>query len=570
MSNLCCSINLEDDEEEEDQNSFFQEDKVEKPQWRKDYEHGCGLEVYEVELSALYSSRQATFMETVVDILEQTGGGVYLVGLVEIKPDAKVVLVNPGPKYPIKAPSGGLKIMGVFLAADREAILQCDIGSVFLGRRERPNAQEGGGKRKRRAVGPNKRDEDIPEIQHLTIPLEAKIAATKIARVVRKHRRALQPPRPPLKMLAQGGHIVLLAVGTTTNEDLRLGIEHFVQPLRVSTAPEFFIPVVVLSEIQPRDWIDVEDQEKVYFLQGSPTSYADLQRIHFSGASAIFISHCGSARGAGNASWKSDFEVICCTRLVESRLPPNSNTLVIADIINESNHPFLPLSGTRGDKKDNNAPSKPQRQADGGDGARATLKKLGSSLFGLEDGEEEGRKKFSLKRLGSTLSEAAGKSESPAPDAEEGKKAQVSDLHFLQPRFAAGRLFAGSTTFTCLAANTLYNPSLIELVSTMISTQIMTIRLPIQWEGKTYMELFEHLLWNQKILAIGIYRLADMLEAPAVKKKGPKGSVAQDEDKKSGVARMGFVFTAPPGKETVMLNGDSVICFQAHQGLGFD
>ncbi|CAE8741786.1 unnamed protein product [Polarella glacialis] len=227
ISNLCKSINIE---EEQDAEGYAEDDEEMgegppgKPQWKKDFERGAGLELYEVDLSQVYSQRGATFMEVVVDIIEQTGGLVYLIGLVESRPDSKRVLVNPGPMYPIKASTGSLKIMGVFFASDREAILQCDVGMVFLGRRERALADEdtemmGGGKKRLRNVAMAKfQEEDIPELQHVNLGQAQKETALQIARVVRRHRRALQPVRPPLKMLAVGGHVIVLCVGAQAAE----------------------------------------------------------------------------------------------------------------------------------------------------------------------------------------------------------------------------------------------------------------------------------------------------------------------------------------------------------------
>eukprot|EP00435_Cladocopium_sp_Y103_P070739 s295_g35.t3 len=322
-----------------------------------DFERGCGLEVYEVELSPVYAQRDATFIEVVVDIIEQTGGLVYLVGLVEVRSDSKKVLVNPGPTFKIKQSMPGFKIMGIFLASDREAIMQCDVGMVFLGRRERISMEEGDVGREDDvgdAVQKLKvKEDDVPEMNHVSLKAEHKAAALHLARVARRHQRSLKPLRPPLKRLAVGGHIIVLAVGTETNEDLRLGIEHFVKPLRQNIVADELIPVVVVSAIQPRDWFNVENCDQVYFLQGSPTSLLDLQRANFTGASAIFITNAGagSADAEKQESWTVDFEVICCTRLVESQLPVGSPTLVLSDIVVDSNHPFLPLYSLR-DLKD--------------------------------------------------------------------------------------------------------------------------------------------------------------------------------------------------------------------------
>merc|ERR1719271_2205274 len=104
------------------------------------YDKGTGNEIYEVELSATYSQRGAVFSEVVLDVIEQTDGAVYLIGLVEASPGlgTKRVIVNPGTWYPIKdAKTTCMITSGIFIAADREAVQQCE-GGVFLGRRDRP------------------------------------------------------------------------------------------------------------------------------------------------------------------------------------------------------------------------------------------------------------------------------------------------------------------------------------------------------------------------------------------------------------------------------------------------
>ncbi|CAJ1449485.1 unnamed protein product, partial [Effrenium voratum] len=518
---------------------------------RKDFERGCGLEVYEVELSPTYAQRDAVFIEVAVDIIEQTGGLVYLVGLVEARTDSKKVLINPGPNYKIKQALPGFHVMGIFLASDREAIMQCDVGMVFLGRRERVSMDEDADREEEDAgdtiVKLIHKEDDIPELNHVSLKAEHKAAALNLARVARRHQRSLKPLRPPLKRLAVGGHIIVLAVGTEKAEDLRLGIEHFVKPLRQNIITEEIIPVVVLSAMQPRDWFNVENCDQVYFLQGSPTSLLDLQRANFTGASAIFITHAGAGRADADKqeTWTVDFEVICCTRLVESQLPVGSPTLVLSDIVVDSNHPFLPLPGLLG-------------TAQAKEPSRFQAKEEKRGFFGKRGPENP--KRMRAKKL---------------------------EEYFVQPRFAAGRLFAGGTTFASLAANTFYNPTLIDLVSTMVTTQIRMVKLPHSWEGKSYFELFDFLLWKEKLLAIGIYRTAEVStggdeEVPSstnqrrssVSAGGRRKSVGGVDVRASRLTnsiktrktvKVNFVYTAPPGKETAMMPGDKVICFESRK-----
>eukprot|EP00930_Biecheleria_cincta_P041683 TRINITY_DN28619_c0_g1_i1.p1 TRINITY_DN28619_c0_g1~~TRINITY_DN28619_c0_g1_i1.p1 ORF type:complete len:994 (+),score=111.32 TRINITY_DN28619_c0_g1_i1:263-3244(+) len=525
VSNLCKSIAIDDegDEEDGDEKIGNADGDAYSQQWRKDFERGCGLEVYEIELSSTYAAREATFIEVVVDVIEQTGGLVYLIGLVECRAERKKVLINPGPSYKIKQALGGIQVFGVFLASDREAVMQCDVGTVFLGRRERASVDDEAGAEGELGFGAVKTlvkyTEEAP-IDLADIPLRAEQKDTSVIlmRSLRATNQSLVPQRPPIKMLTIGGHIIVLSVGTEQTEDLRLGIEHFLKPLRRNVNPDDMVPVVVMSATQPRDWVNVHGEHQVYWVQGSPTALADLSLINFTKASAIYITHCGAGRSQESAenqeSWAVDFEVICCTRLVESQLDPTSSTVVISDIVVDSNHPFLPLPGDYG----------------GGDSQkknprRSSIRKSLQSLTGIGDGAGGGGSR--MKKI-------------------------KNDEYFTQPRFAAGRLLAGATAFSSLAANTFYNPTLIDLVSTMITTQITMVTLPHAWEGKSFFELFDSLLWKQKLLAIGIYRHAEMSPASSGKKNRHK---------------LGFVYTAPPGKETAMMPGDQVICFQCPEDL---
>merc|ERR1719468_563520 len=82
-----------------------------------------------------------------------------------------------------------------------------------------------------------------------------------------------------------------------------------------------------------------------------------------------------------------------------------------------------------------------------------------------------------------------------------------SKAYFRQARFASGQLFVGDVV-TSLAANTFFNPSLCDLVSTMISADVLLLEVPPRWVGNPYIEYFSNLLWSKDLLAIGILREA--------------------------------------------------------------
>lgn len=124
VCNLCCTTG--DDEDDT------------LPAWQQEYFRGAGNELYEVELSRVYARRQANFSEVCLDVCEHSQWEVYLIGLVEKRQDGDTkVLLNPGPKYPIKAQHDGLKVSGIFIAPDREAICQTELGgSSWAGKKE--------------------------------------------------------------------------------------------------------------------------------------------------------------------------------------------------------------------------------------------------------------------------------------------------------------------------------------------------------------------------------------------------------------------------------------------------
>merc|ERR1740117_1804615 len=100
----------------------------------------------------------------------------------------------------------------------------------------------------------------------------------------------------PLKELASGGHVLFLCIGVSEGEELRLGAEHFLRPLRGVEAGGFDIPLLVMSPCAPRDWHRVSEDNHVFYMKGSALSLFDLERANFRFASTIIICHVGSPR----------------------------------------------------------------------------------------------------------------------------------------------------------------------------------------------------------------------------------------------------------------------------------
>ncbi|CAK0866703.1 unnamed protein product [Prorocentrum cordatum] len=500
MSNLCTSVTVSDEDKELGRGA--------RPKWQQEYESGLGMELYEVELSLLYASRQAVFIEVVVDVLEQTGGTVYLIGLVEQTLNGKRVLINPGPNYKIRPPSEHVETSGIFMAPNREAVLQCEGGMVFLGRRERALRDQRVAKAVAKQPGWSHLAED--EVGGLAIPgVPAGMAekARKVIEMVHKHRRAKVAKRPPMKMLGSGGHVLVLCLGgSVDSQGMQVGLGHLVKPLRRHL--EFLggnlKPIVIMAAATPLDWPAVEDTPGVYFLQGDPMVQFDLERTSFRDAAAIVVCQVGTS-GASTATkepWTVDSSVISCVRAVESQLNFDRRgvVVVIAALYCDTNHFLVPRA-----LQEKSARKKKRQE---GMSVFAAMKDFRGRQVGFKMGQDGSKKEES---------EIAG------PDVP----------YYRTARYARGQLFV-DTTLTSLAVNTFYNPSLCELVSAMISAPMSRWQVSTEWVTKSFFELFDHLLWVEQLLAVALFR------------------------EQGGVP---YLFTAPPGKETTILTGDLVVCF---------
>merc|ERR1719191_1989001 len=115
--------------------------------WKHLYESGLGNELYEVELSVAY--RNKLFADVVVDVLGRSEGAAYLIGVVEEAlqlGDAAILRVNPGQSFKIR---DDRRCYGIFMAQDREAIIQQHVGeesvlSSLNASAEAPAAKSGG------------------------------------------------------------------------------------------------------------------------------------------------------------------------------------------------------------------------------------------------------------------------------------------------------------------------------------------------------------------------------------------------------------------------------------------
>lgn len=376
---------------------------------------------------------------------------------------------------------------------------------------------------------------------------ESRLKARQLVALVKQQRQAMQPSKPSAKLLASGGHILFLVAGTQSNVEVRLGLEHFVQPLRQRVDKLGPPPtIIVLCPQCPLDWESVASEIGVYFLKGSPLSDFDLDRANVRGAAAIFICNAGAndkRSGGSDEAWRVDAETVYCSRLVESRLPDESSrptaTPVITELIAASNHLFLPVPASR---------SAGLHRSEG----LSELQKLGRSLSS---------KSFTIPR--GCCSRICDRKQEAMQEAGEDTK---HGPYFRSGRFASGQLFV-LDVITSLVANTYYNPSLCDMVSTMIAADLHLVDLTPRWERKKYSDYFSYLLWAKQLLPIGILRLANTSKRKGSKRRTSQVSIisgtgAETEYAPSGTSRkFAFVYTAPNLKKTRLLPKDRILCF---------
>jgi len=204
---------------------------------------------------------------------------------------------------------------------------------------------------------------------------------------------------------------------------------------------------------------------------------------------------------------------------VESRLTPGTECSVIVELAAEANHVFIPI--TRGA-----APS------------------LGRASSFSDDSSEEGSCCGKVRAWCSRMFRASNVTSGETSSQLE---------YFRAARYVTGQLFVGDMV-TSLVANTFYNPSLHELVSTMINATVHMESVPARYEGRSFFEFFSYLLWEERLFAIGLMRRASSRPPSLLAKIGSPSGGGQQR-------RFAFVYTAPPMSDTVLLATDRVICF---------
>jgi len=591
--------------------------KDHRPKWQREYEIGAANELYEIPLSPCYAQQDAVFCQVVLDVLERSKGIAYLVGLVEhfsSRSDGKhtsvsagagggsrkKVSINPGPAYRVW-PDGLVRTSGIFIAPDPEAVKQCGAGEEMMCGDSPPGDDFGSWEEFSKVVPkaqqvlpgfesdademvvrrPGSRvaaaPEDLEDVDPRllgNLRREHVLAAKQLVTLSKQRLRALQPQRPTAKLLARGGHIILMCTGTAGIKDFRLGTEHFVRPVHqvhatknqvVSTS---LAPVVVLAPMIPSDWEVVNKLSKVYFLQGSPLSEFDARRANVPGASAVVICNMGSGIMRHAEAWRIDAEAICCTRMVESMLASDSATSVVTELVVGNNHEFLPMKG--------------RLSVQGGVGVeKAAQRRTSVRSLMLADLQRMMRKKTTLdhiKEWYADVSENVAQFFNSQISLSGGSSSSTkSSEYFHQARFASGHLFCGSM-ITSFAVNAFYNPTLVDLISAMINASVTLVEVPSLYVGRSYGDLFAYLLWTEEQLAIGLLRwtrdtvglnglrartnLVDHMDTLLTGGSDPDspGLSPRANNCKVQEQKFRFVLTAPRARGRALLESDQIIC----------
>jgi len=338
------------------------------------------------------------------------------------------------------------------------------------------------------------------------------------------------PEEPPVSLLVKGGHILFLALESSSDESgtankekeggtgRKLGLEHFVESLRADQ-DRMIRPVVVLAQRVPYDWRRAAQYKDVYLIAGRTLSAENLHRAGLLRAHAVVVNNRGPMVTLDPTL--VDAQAIFATVLCESLLAAaGKEILVLVDLAIDSNCTYVPIASHKPKVEDK--------------------KPLGD--------EEEVQ-------------------EPPAKAVEEGDALP----YLMQPRFVTGQLFASGSVVTSLVANMLYNPSLGSLILEMLRVRFVVVPVPLGFRGRNFQQLFEYMLRRKNLVAMALVRRVDeTLEEEnddedgevelTVKKPVNPLPQAEPERWKRGEKPSGrFIYAMPAGDRLVSLR-DGVLC----------
>eukprot|EP00930_Biecheleria_cincta_P056569 TRINITY_DN42655_c0_g1_i1.p1 TRINITY_DN42655_c0_g1~~TRINITY_DN42655_c0_g1_i1.p1 ORF type:complete len:1205 (+),score=181.91 TRINITY_DN42655_c0_g1_i1:147-3617(+) len=351
--------------------------------------------------------------------------------------------------------------------------------------------------------------------------------------------------KPARSLLEKGGHVILCLSGDTEVSSIQVGSRKLTGPeqglacfmkslrdkrlcLHEGSQP----PVVVLGEVMPSDWHSVVAMDRVYYMQGSPVRVSDLERAGCKNAKCLVF--CRSHNGTVGGTYKvADARVVLGAVMAHSLIPLNKLTPVVTD------HSYIGSTRLLPDDRVlvEDGPVSKTAQVD----EPSPMPKAVQALFG-------GSK---------ALAKTAGLDGRPSPmmDSQTLHAGVVKDKYEdlekfdikYHPRFLSGQVFHPSAVAS-MVANSLHNPTLISLVDAMIECPMMLIEVPKAWHGSKYQDFVLWLLRERELLAFALYRSAN----------GSQSAHTGDYLDVTLPSHY-FVYTAPPGNHTVLVNTDRVV-----------
>jgi hypothetical protein len=346
------------------------------------------------------------------------------------------------------------------------------------------------------------------------------------------HKQAETTVAPNRRLRQEGGHVLICILGPQVlpgnplppGTNLFFGLEHFVRPLRSSKIVN--PKIVVLSPAKPLDWYCVVEYGDVYFVEGSPLNLFDLDRAGFRKATSIVITR-GTSIKKGVDVHTADAESIFATRLIETNLPKNSLAQVIIELVFDQNYVFVPLG-----RLALTAPIVPKDVNKSQDESLTQQGSRGQAVGGVL-GMMAVKKQ---QKVASTFKDAAVQME--------------TSEYYRQARFASGQLFTPSI-ITSFAASSLCNPNLPLLIRALLTANMLLVPVPVEWETRTYGDLFVWCLQQKNILCLGLWRTG---------KSSATGQQERKESGDSGPVKHNYLFVAPSSVETRVLRSDRLLC----------
>lgn len=360
---------------------------------------------------------------------------------------------------------------------------------------------------------------------------------TRCHKIQERMERDLQhPPDPPPSVLKKGGHILLCIVSCTSSETHtemavgefgpRLGIAHFIKPLRAQGAGQEHPNLIVLAEQLPSDWHAVAEDAHVFFVTGSPLSVADLDRAGFRNASAIAVGRCHQKTSSKNGKI-ADARAILVSSIIEAQFTRSAPPPVIADLAYDASVVFMPqsqamilsLSHIRG---------RPPKRAGA---AGSSFIELPSLTGGARHSEAD----------------QVAKQQSLAVTADEEDYDVLEAPDYAEhPRYMNGTVFVTSV-MTALVANSMHNHSMLSCTTALVQAPFLLLQVPHAWLSQSYSDLCQWLIKNRNLLALGIYRNST---------SSAEAELNTADHKKPSLY---YMFTAPPAYKTILNRSDRIL-----------